>query len=301
MKLKHISAAIALTLFLPFAASAITIEELQTQVARLLAQVASLQEQLKSLQTIPSVEPTRPTNLPPGTRVCPQILRQLSQGTSGEDVRGLQAYLGVSQTGYFGPMTASAVAQFQSSEGISQVGAVGPQTRAAFARRCGGGNTAGFSAAPTSGAAPLSVTFRASAGDETSVSIDFGDGSARGQASVDSTNAGYRTITHTYTKQGTYTATAYKSDGMCGLYGGTNCTKVAGSVRITVGGSTSNTTFSASPTSGAAPLEVKFTFPSSGADSYSINFGDGQTGGPRVSHLLLSRHIHCVAGETVRL
>ena len=47
---------------------------------------------------------------PPIGRICPQILRTLAQGVSGTDVRELQAYLGVSQTGYFGPLTASAVA-----------------------------------------------------------------------------------------------------------------------------------------------------------------------------------------------
>ena len=135
MNIKHAFAAIAFTALLPFVASALTTEEIMAQIRSLLAQITQLQEQLKSLQTTPVGEGAPPS------RVCPQILRTLSQGMSGADVRELQASLGVTQTGYFGPMTARAVSAFQAGEGLSRVGMVGPQTRAAFARRCGGSST----------------------------------------------------------------------------------------------------------------------------------------------------------------
>src|SRR3989344_2434574 len=165
MKLRHISAVAVLTILLPFAASAITVDELQQQISNLLKQIAQLQEQLKQLQgddgspvactmeakicpdgtsvgrTGPKCEfaacPGETNPVLPVVRICPQVLRTLDQGISGSDVKEVQSYLGVSQTGFFGPMTARAVAAFQAEEGLSQVGIIGPQTRAAFARRCG--------------------------------------------------------------------------------------------------------------------------------------------------------------------
>ena len=165
---------------------------------------------------------------------------------------GLQTYLGVSPTGYFGPMTESAVVQFQGGEGLSQVGIVGPQTRAAFARRCvpgqggnsisntidnqgtsitpvsglgtvsgtvGGGSTndsttgsaniVQISATPTSGNAPLSVTFSAIGTTGSEYVIEYGDGAhSEGLFPLACQNI-YgcpMSATHTYTTAGTYTA-----------------------------------------------------------------------------------------------
>jgi peptidoglycan hydrolase-like protein with peptidoglycan-binding domain len=62
--------------------------------------------------------------------------RYLSEGSSGADVLQLQeflhseGYLSVSPTGYFGSLTAGAVAQFQNANGISPLGKVGPVTLA---------------------------------------------------------------------------------------------------------------------------------------------------------------------------
>src|SRR3989344_5108765 len=149
------------------------------------------------------------------SRVCPQILRYLSQGSTGDDVMNLQTYLGVSATGYFGPLTANAVAKFQASEGLSQVGIVGPLTRAAFARRCGYPNPQGssLSATPTRGAAPLPVnfTFAPKTDNVGQYYIEFGDGDSQ----VMDTQQIYCITTpcispsfasHTYGTVGTYTA-----------------------------------------------------------------------------------------------
>ena len=169
---------------------------------------------------------------------------------------GLQAYFGVSQTGYFGPLTESAVMRFQGSEGLSQVGIVGPQTRAAFARRCGGGGgNRAFSATPTYGAPPLSVSFTATkltAGN--GYSIDYGDGTSDEikasfppcpayqsglnygpDCGQNSGASGY--ASHTYTSVGTYTAKLENEvdNEMCrGVVGCMVPARVLGTVTITV-------------------------------------------------------------------
>lgn len=68
------------------------------------------------------------------------LYRQLSLGMTGTDVYDLQTFLAKDSsiypqglvTGYFGPLTAQAVRNFQSRYGISPVGRVGPITLAAI-------------------------------------------------------------------------------------------------------------------------------------------------------------------------
>ena len=50
MNFKHVGAVAVLTVLLPFAANALTVEDIQAQIANLLAQITQLQEQLKQLQ-----------------------------------------------------------------------------------------------------------------------------------------------------------------------------------------------------------------------------------------------------------
>ena len=128
--------------FVP-AASAQTATEIQAQIRQLLAQVASLQAQLAKLTT-PSTTPP----LPPDTvqhRICSVLYRNLSPGARGDDVLGLQeflrseGYLSANATGYFGPLTAQAVAKWQAAQGVSAVGSVGPMTRERIQRWCRGG------------------------------------------------------------------------------------------------------------------------------------------------------------------
>jgi len=67
-----------------------------------------------------------------------QLTAQLDYGQTSVNVRNLQIFLASSPsiypqglvTGYFGPLTKSAVMNFQNAYGISQVGRVGPQTLA---------------------------------------------------------------------------------------------------------------------------------------------------------------------------
>ncbi|MDO8594424.1 MAG: Ig-like domain-containing protein [bacterium] len=65
---------------------------------------------------------------------APTITRRLGVASRGNDVKALQAFLGVEATGYFGPMTRKAVQEFQEKYGIAKkgdqgYGDVGPLTR----------------------------------------------------------------------------------------------------------------------------------------------------------------------------
>ena len=121
---------------------------------------------------------------------------------------------------------------------------------------------ADFSATPTSGTAPLNVAFTdLSTGSVTSWSWDFGDG-----AGSTAQNPG-----HVYPDPGTFTVTLSVS-GPAGSDGETKTSY------ITVNEPPPVADFSATPTSGTAPLNVAFTDQSTGdVTSWSWTFGDGGT------------------------
>jgi PKD repeat protein len=125
---------------------------------------------------------------------------------------------------------------------------------------------ADFSGSPTSGPAPLTVTFTdQSTGDITSWSWDFGDGGT----STD------QNPTHTYTSTGYYTVSLMVS----GPGGSDTETKIN---YITVGYPAPIADFTASPLSGTVPLTVTFTDQSTGdITSWSWDFGDGGTSSAR--------------------
>jgi PKD repeat protein len=120
-----------------------------------------------------------------------------------------------------------------------------------------------FSATPTSGPAPLAVTFTdASTGSITTRVWDFGDGSTSTLLQP----------SHTYAAAGTYTA----KFTVTGPGGSTSATKT-----ITVAAppvAPPVAAFSATPTSGRLPLKVAFTDASTGSiTTWAWTFGDGGT------------------------
>ena len=121
---------------------------------------------------------------------------------------------------------------------------------------------ADFAATPTSGPAPLTVSFTdQSTGDITSWLWNFGDGN------TDST----RNPIHTYASPGTYTVTLTVS----GPDGSDTAVKAD---YITVNYPAPVAAFAAAPTSGPAPLTVSFIDQSTGEiTSWLWDFGDGST------------------------
>jgi PKD repeat protein len=119
---------------------------------------------------------------------------------------------------------------------------------------------ANFTAAPTSGTVPLSVTFTdTSTGGPTSWQWSFGDGSSNSTAENPS---------HTYTSPGTYTVTLTASNAN----GGSSYT----ATNYIVAGDWPIASFTVSGASGYAPLTVTFTDTSSNTPtSWQWSFGDG--------------------------
>jgi hypothetical protein len=130
-------------------ASAATVEELQAQIASLLAQIQALQAQLAQAQ------PAAPSYT---------FTRDLTLGSKGDDVKALQQFLNskgytVASTGpgsagnettYFGSLTKAALAKYQAAVGISPTaGYFGPKTRAYIAS---------LAVAPTAPTAPTTPT-----------------------------------------------------------------------------------------------------------------------------------------------
>ena len=125
--------------------------------------------------------------------------------------------------------------------------------------------TAGFTASPTSGSAPLTVTFAdASTGGPTAWAWDFGDGS---------TSTSQFPAPHVYATAATYTVSLVASNA--------NGPSAPATKTITVtSGSPPPPTagFTASPTSGSAPLTVTFADASTGGPTaWAWDFGDGST------------------------
>jgi len=129
--------------------------------------------------------------------------------------------------------------------------------------------TAGFTGGPTSGYAPLPVVFTdASSGSFTNEVWSFGDGSFITNSTGTSANA-----THTYTAAGTYTVTLTVSGP-----GGVNTNTQINYVAVSAPPAVPVAGFTATPTSGYAPLPVVFSDTSSGSiTNWVWNFGNGRS------------------------
>ena len=125
-----------------------------------------------------------------------------------------------------------------------------------------------FAASPASGSLPLKVTFTlgTSVVNITTWAVDFGDGQRTGGGGKPPAS-----VTHTYTKAGTYRATFSVKPGQYAL--------VASFAQVTAGGGTPPVlSLSASPTSGSHPLKVTFTLGTNIPGtivSWELVFGDG--------------------------
>jgi len=125
------------------------------------------------------------------------------------------------------------------------------------------------SAAPTSGRAPLTVSFTADGsdpdGDQLDYVWDFGDGSVSQERNPD----------HTYSAPGTYTARVTATDP----WGETAGDEIA--ITVAEPNRAPSVTASADPTSGRVPLTVSFAASGSDPDGdaleYLWEYGDGET------------------------
>lgn len=236
----------------PIFTSALTVQDVQAQIAQLLAKVAELTAQIDILKR--GGESTVVNNFfPPGIPhpIC-TITRNLGAGTRGDDVKSLQeflkteGYLSAEASGYFGALTRDALARWQAANGVESIGFLGPKTRDRMRAWCGGGVVSGerFSASPVRGQAPLTVTFVAqippvASAFGTHFTIDFGDGSSARvdcYSIIDGCVSGKSS--HTYTLNGIYTAMLLKTTDICG--GAVGCMapvqqEVIGKVSIYVG------------------------------------------------------------------
>jgi peptidoglycan hydrolase-like protein with peptidoglycan-binding domain len=275
MNTKSIVAGIIITAALaaPFAASALSIDELQQQIKDLLSKVASLQTQVR-LQSTSSSSVTMP-QASANARICTLINRNLSRGYSGDDVRGLQeflttqGFLNASATGYFGPATASALAKWQSQNGVSAIGSFGPLSRERIKKWCNNSGNALLQVSPQKGSAPLTVTvtsktgdasdYRPSIADGRDTMIDFGDGSERQWVHCSASPQDiYPTrcetpvsFSHTYSSNGTYVVSLMKTGGFCA--GGCK-DEVLASEKVVVGDTPIACTLEYNPVCGAKPV-----------------------------------------------
>lgn len=237
-------------------ASALTADDVQTQIQRLMAQISELTAQITRLRgQAGNMDSSVGAALMPSFqhRICNILNRNLAAGAEGDDVRGLQEYLyenkflSVAPTGYFGQMTQEAVRKWQTQEGVQAVGAFGPLSRERIKKWCGGGfvNKERFSASPTRGDAPLAVTFYSYVSgfrpQSDYYTVEFGDGtSERASHCMAPTDfcSDPGTNTHTYSSNGTYTATLIHTSDPCD--GNPMCKapisrEVVGKVQIIVG------------------------------------------------------------------
>lgn len=121
-------------------AKAATIAELQALIADLTSQLAALSGGSSSCGTYNHTV-------------------TLMVGSTGSQVMAMQAVVGATADGNFGPMTKAKVQAFQASKGLTADGVVGPMTGAAIHTASmtgcttGGGNTGGNTSGPLSGGA----------------------------------------------------------------------------------------------------------------------------------------------------
>jgi peptidoglycan hydrolase-like protein with peptidoglycan-binding domain len=259
---------IAVLCVMPFATSALTGSDVQSRISELLAKIATLQAQIKNLQgqaTVTTPSGTMPNAWGLKHRVCNVLDRSIAQGQTNDDVKSMQeflkeeGYLNAEATGFFGSMTKEALIRWQASQGVvaspdarlAGAGMFGPKTKERIRIWCGGGVSGQkFTATPTRGDAPLTVSFNTWLSgfrvNTISYTIDYGDGSSERAADCPAPAdacTGPGVNSHTYSSNGTYTATLNKITDPCPDDGDPNTprclaathSEIIGKLQITVG------------------------------------------------------------------
>lgn len=321
----HFIAGAVFAVALPFIASAATPQELQAQIADLLAKITALQQQLgNGAGTVQT--PVGTGAVPASTVQCPHVSRVLKRGASGQDVSRLQQFLALNPaiypeaqvTGYYGALTEAAVKRFQCKHRLvcdgtpdsTGYGVTGPRTAALLALQCpdvigGGASVGGFiKVTPIQGAAPLPVSVETTVNTTKSCvgavyEVDFGDNSPKAVINVpaNTCNEMRQVLNHTYAANGIFTVT---------LRSGTQQTHATVTVGGVAAGAPGNVdAISANPRSGSAPLSVSFngTINAAGgctANTYVLDFGDGTTAPLSPSgcspSIVTAAHVYSVAG-----
>ncbi len=169
--------------FVP-AASAQTNAELQAQITLLLAQIAALQAKLGGNTSVS----------------CFVFTRDLTLGSTGEDVRALQVWMNANgflvatagpgskgnETTYFGGLTRTALAKWQASVGIAPaVGYFGPITRGRVNAAC----TVTISPSPSPSGSPSDTTLHGGEATLTNFDLRAGDDLMEGDTNTEIASA----------------------------------------------------------------------------------------------------------------
>ncbi len=130
-------------------ASALTADEVRSQIQELLSKLAGLQSQMRDLQASSSTSASASSSAPFAPGICRVALaRTLGKGVRGDDVKEVQEFLraeghlSAEATGYFGAATEAALKRFQIESGVassasaSGAGSLGPRTRDFIKRWC---------------------------------------------------------------------------------------------------------------------------------------------------------------------
>lgn len=238
---KSLSALIITVLVVvPAVTSAMTRDEILSEIARLIKIVDAIKVQLRAIGIDPDGTNTGTT----GSGECLPVNRSLQVGASGQDVSALQGFLieqGVLSdeygTGYYGGITKDAVSRWQLLSHLSVTGSIDKRTADVMKAACASGTSVtqakttstgtttrtpvktgvapvdnfSFTVEPAAGPAPHAVSafFAVNGTTCTSYSLDWGDGSPivsreGGNSGCESDQIN-RQLTHIYQSRGSYT------------------------------------------------------------------------------------------------
>ncbi len=284
-RIKVAGVAVFLSL-VPFLAGAVTAEELDLQIQSLLAQISALRAQLGATPSPASPPAPAPTYPASQGNNCPQLTRALSLGARGQDVLQLQQFLIAqnllgtdSATGYFGPLTEGAVQRWQTSHGIVSSGgaastgwgSVGARTRSMIALNC---NITNLAPTPTP-SCPIAPPPSTICGAGWQANTDSKGCTISYRCSIPLSQP--TPSPNVCTAIGFIQPTSYCSGTWQPTHNSMGCQNGWQCVPITSSVATSSGSFSASPTSGNAPLSVVFSVPSTSGQNKTLYFGDGSS------------------------